>query len=639
MRNNGRVRKPRDDEQARVARAGWSSGARRRRMWVTVDGGHTREPLRDPRRPDQPPAPAHPSGAYYAGEQGYPAEPRYTGEQDYADERGYPADQGYYAEQGYHDDQRYAGERGYPADQRYGPDQHYPADQRYGPEQHYGAEQHYPAEQHYGGEQHHATGPGHGDDLRAPRPDRDEPADTESPTTRGETSMPRKLTVTRVAAWRSRQLTGQGIRAFQRAAEADGADRSGLTALTYATMLNYANDAAIAVALANTLFFSAATAESKTKVALYLLITVAPFALVAPVIGPLLDRLQKGRRLALAASFVGRGLLALVMAFHFNDWGLYPAALGVMVLSKSFTVLRAAVTPRVLPEAITLVTTNSRLTTFGLVAGGVFGAAAAGFVKLTGSQGALVYTAALCVLGTWLCMRIPRWVEDTEGEVPASVSSAQRGLAGGAKRQPMGRRVVVSLWANCAIRVLTGFLMLFVAFVVKAQTEQEPTRQLVLLGIVGAAAGVGSFVGNGAGSRLDFARSDALVFGCVGASALGAAAVAVLPGIAVAAICALIASTASALAKVCLDAVIQRDLPDRSRASAFGRSETLLQLAWVFGGALGVLLPPVYWIGFTSVTVAVLLTGGQAVLISRGSSLLPWIRHREQPVLRHQADS
>jgi len=597
-------------------------------MWVTVDGGHTREPLRDPRRPDQPPEPAQPGNGYYADEQGYPAEQRYGSEHRYVGEPSYGNEPGYVGEQRYANEQSYLGEQHYRSEQGYGDERRYKSEQRYVDEQHH------TGEPSYGNDQYYA------DDQRAAPPDRDEPPETESPTTRhGESSMPRKLTVTRVAAWRSRQLTGQGIRAFQRAAEADGADRSGLTALTYATMLNYANDAAIAVALANTLFFSAATAESKTKVALYLLITVAPFALVAPVIGPLLDRMQKGRRLALAASFVGRGLLALVMAFHFNDWGLYPAALGVMVLSKSFTVLRAAVTPRVLPEAITLVTTNSRLTTFGLVAGGVFGAAAAGFVKLTGSQGALVYTAALCVLGAWLCLRIPRWVEDTEGEVPASVSSAQRGVPGGAKRQPMGRRVVVSLWANCAIRVLTGFLMLFVAFVVKAQTEQEPTRQLVLLGIVGAAAGVGSFVGNGVGARQDFARSDALVFGCVGASALGAAAVAVLPGITVAAICALIASTASALAKVCLDAVIQRDLPDRSRASAFGRSETLLQLAWVFGGALGVLLPPVYWIGFTSITVAVLLTGGQAVLISRGSSLLPWIRHREQPVIRHQADS
>ena len=83
---------------------------------------------------------------------------------------------------------------------------------------------------------------------------------------------PRKLTVTRVAAFRSRELTTRGVQIFQRAATADGADRSGLTALTYAVMGNYAVDAALAVALANTLFFAAATAESTTKVLLYLLI-------------------------------------------------------------------------------------------------------------------------------------------------------------------------------------------------------------------------------------------------------------------------------------------------------------------------------------------------------------------------------
>src|ERR1044072_1801651 len=119
-------------------------------------------------------------------------------------------------------------------------------------------------------------------------------------------------------------------------------------------MMSYAVDAAVAVALANTLFFAAATAQSKTNVALYLAITVAPFAVVAPVIGPLLDRLQRGRRGALAAPFFGRGVLAMVMAYEYDTWLLYPAALGVMVLSKSFVVLKAAVTPRVVPSAITL---------------------------------------------------------------------------------------------------------------------------------------------------------------------------------------------------------------------------------------------------------------------------------------------
>jgi len=227
-------------------------------------------------------------------------------------------------------------------------------------------------------------------------------------------------------------------------------------------------------------------------------------------------------------------------------------------------------------------------------------------------------------LGTWLCLRIPRWVEVTEGEVPASL----RDRPAGPRRNPMGRRVVVALWANGSIRVLTGFLMLFVAFVVKAQTEQDPSRQVILLGMIGAAAGAGSIAGNVVGSKQRFDRPDIVLFSCVGVGVLGAVVVAVLPGVPTAAGCALAAATASALAKVCLDAVIQRDLPERSRASAFGRSETVLQLAWVFGGALGVLLPPVFWIGFASVTAVVALGGAQAMLVERGGSLIPWFRHR-----------
>ena len=100
-------------------------------------------------------------------------------------------------------------------------------------------------------------------------------------------------------------------------------------------------------------------------------------------------------------------------------------------------------------------------------------------------------------------------------------------------------------------------------------------------------------------------------------------------GLTTAAVAALVAATTSALLKVCLDAVVQRDVPEASRASAFGRSETILQLSWVFGGALGVLLPPTWWIGFTVIAVVVALGTVQTVLISRGSSMLPRRRSSE----------
>ncbi|SDO85463.1 MFS transporter [Lentzea jiangxiensis] len=425
---------------------------------------------------------------------------------------------------------------------------------------------------------------------------------------------PRKLTVTRVAWFRSKQLSQQAVAAFRRAARADGAGKSGMTSVTYAVMMNYAADAAMAVALANTLFFSAASAESKTKVALYLLITVAPFALIAPVIGPLLDRVQRGRRLALASSCVLRIGLSVVMALNFDNWLLYPAALGSMVLSKSFTVLKSAITPRVLPREITLSKTNARMTVFGLASGAVFGALAAGFANLFGSPGALWFTAVLCAVNAWLCMKIPSWVEVTEGEVPATLTSRPA-------KQRISRHVAVSLWGNGSIRMLTGFLTLFAAFVVRAQTEGDAVRQLLLLGVIAGAAGAGSFLGNAIGARQHFGKPDEVVIACVATALAATIAAAALPGLVTAAIVGLLGATASSLAKISLDAVIQDDLPEESRASAFGRSETILQLAWVFGGALGVLLPATFWIGFTVLSVLLALGLAQTWMYRNGTSL------------------
>ncbi|GHF43602.1 MFS family permease [Amycolatopsis bartoniae] len=436
--------------------------------------------------------------------------------------------------------------------------------------------------------------------------------------------IPKKITVTRVAALRSRELGGRAVGAFQRAAKADGADKSGLTALMYAVMLNYASDAAMAVALANTLFFAATSGESKGKVALYLLITIAPFALVAPVIGPALDRIQRGRRLAMCVSSLGQGLMAAIMALHFDDWGLYPAALGMMVLSKSFTVLKSAVTPRVVPRGVTLSKTNARLTVFGLAAGGVFGAVASGVNSMLGSAGALWFTALICVAAAVQSMRIPSWVEATAGEVPTSLTARP----GRKKRQPLGQDVVVALWGNGTVRVLTGFLMMFAAFAVKAHAEaggQSPFTQLLLLGIIGAAAGVGGFVGNALGSRLQFGHPTQVVLGSVAATLASTVLAAVFAGIATAAVVGLVGSTASALAKISLDAAIQADLPEESRASAFGRSETVLQLAWCFGGAVGLLLPPTYWVGFLVVSALLAIGGTQTFLVRRGSTLLPFL--------------
>ncbi|MFE6863398.1 MFS transporter [Nocardia sp. NPDC057668] len=490
----------------------------------------------------------------------------------------------------------------------------------------------------------------------------------------------------RAAVERGERLTRRGVEMVQRAARADGAYESGLTALMRATVANFATDAAIAVALANTLFFASPATQSRVNVALYLLMTVAPFAVIAPVIGPLLDRLQHGRRIALAATFGLRVLVAVGLIFSLNSWALYPLALGSMVLSKSFSVLKSAVTPRVLPPGIDLVRTNSRLTVFGLVGGSIVAggiAAAAAFVFH--STGALVVAALLAAAGAYLSLRIPPWVEVTEGEVPATLGYRDSGgdapgrpnpaavatapgsagpVASGATdptaatssgaavatapgspagsgaadpaaqaeqrparprlraRQPLGRTVIAGLWANCAIRVLTGFLTFYIAFVAKS-SDESALRQALMLAAAGAAAGVGNFGGNFTGARLRLGRPAAIILSCTGACLAITIVAAIQNGLVGAVLATLVASASTALAKVSLDASIQDDLPPESIASGFGRTETVLQLAWVLGGALGVLLPTVYRTGFTVVAVIIGVALLQSALSYRGLSLLP----------------
>ncbi|UXA12742.1 MFS transporter [Mycobacterium sp. SMC-8] len=466
-----------------------------------------------------------------------------------------------------------------------------------------------------------------------------------------------KVTVTRVAAQRSREMGSKMYGLVHRAATADGADKSGLTALTWPVVANFAVDAAMAVALANTLFFAAASGESKSRVALYLLITIAPFAVIAPLIGPALDRLQHGRRVALAASFALRTVLAVVLIANFDSatgsfpsWVLYPCALGMMVLSKSFSVLRSAVTPRVLPPSIDLVRVNSRLTTFGLlggtlVGGGIAAAAEWGF-QLFQMPGALYIVVAVTIGGAVLSMRIPKWVEVTEGEVPATLSyhgqtdhtdPLRRPPHGGGvtrARQPLGRNIITSLWGNCTIKVMVGFLFLYPAFVAKAH-DAGGWEQLRILGMIGAAAAVGNFAGNFTAARLKVGHPARLVVRCAVAVTAAALVTALTGNLLVAAVATLITSGCSAIAKASLDASLQDDLPEESRASAFGRSESLLQLAWVAGGATGVLIYTDLYAGFTTITAILILGLAQTVLSYRGESLVPGFGGN-RPVLAEQ---
>ncbi|CAN5121840.1 hypothetical protein BH20ACT5_BH20ACT5_09390 [soil metagenome] len=412
-----------------------------------------------------------------------------------------------------------------------------------------------------------------------------------------EIKVPGKITVTRVAAARTRQLTTSTVRRINAASRADGAGESGLTGLIWTHALNMAGDALIVISLAGTLFFAAASSEQRGNVALYLLVTVAPFAVVAPIIGPVLDRLQRGRRLCIAGTMIGRALLAVIMAANFDNFGLYPAAFGVLVLSKAYIVLKGAVVPRVLPGEMTLVTANSRLSVFGLLTGGLAALVGTGVVRLLGFDWELGLAASVFVATAVLAMRLPDHVDHSEGELPASVLTAGRtGALTPRGRRSLGPHVVTALRATAALRGLAGFLTIFLPFLVQG-TIEGVDGTLVLAGVVGA-AGLGSFIGTTIGSRARLSNPDILVLVSTGIAAIACVVTAFAFSTAAMVVVALVAAITNALGKHALDAIIQREVPESLRSSAFARSETLLQLTWVLGGTVAILLPLVGWIAF-----------------------------------------
>jgi hypothetical protein len=131
-----------------------------------------------------------------------------------------------------------------------------------------------------------------------------------------------------------------------RSAIADLLDqRSPFGRLALAQVMNSGADTMFAVSLAGSLFFSISPTAAKDKVLLYLLLTMAPFAVVAPLLGPLIDRSRGARRGMVMASAFGRALLCPFLAVDVHSLLLFPEAFTMLVLSKTFLITKGALVP------------------------------------------------------------------------------------------------------------------------------------------------------------------------------------------------------------------------------------------------------------------------------------------------------
>ena len=334
-------------------------------------------------------------------------------------------------------------------------------------------------------------------------------------------------------------------------------------------------DTLVAVALAGSIFFSATLADARPKVLLYLAITMVPFAVVAPVMGPALDRTKGGRRLMVALFALGRALLCLFMANHLDSLLFYPAAFGTLALSKGYLVAKSALVPAVVSDETELVEANSRLALIGVLAGVLLGPVGAGLQTLTEASWVLRLAAMINLVSVAVAFRIPRAAKAAPPVAP--IEQAELHAAS----------IRLAATAMTVLRAAVGFLTFLAAFELK-RSHARPW----LFGVVIGAGAFGGFLGAVIAPRLRRSvREETILVGALlvpavvaifGAKAFGHTAIGVVA-------CA-VAVGASA-GRLAFDSLVQRDAPEAARGRTFARFETRFQLAWVGGAFIPAAIP------------------------------------------------
>ena len=339
----------------------------------------------------------------------------------------------------------------------------------------------------------------------------------------------------------------------------------------------------------------------RSAVLRYLIISFAPFVVVAPLIGPTIDRIPGGRRMVVQITAVVRAVLYVLMAFHTDDILLYPLVFVALVMQKMYAVSKSALVHSVVRSHDELVEANSKLSLIS----GLVGALAIGPLLAIGhfSAGvALAFGVAFFAVATMSARRLPR----------AAIASKPAEAAERHELRSAG--IVLASAAMVSIRGVIGFLTFHLLFWIREDYG------LAQFGLAAGASTLGSMTGNIVAPRVRRALREEVMLTIALAIIAGAGiAAAVTGGLIAAVVVAFLANFSAAIGRLAFDSIVQRDAPDANQGRAFARYETRFQLAWVLAA-----LPPVFFtmpgqVGFVvvgalgSFAAATYLIGSRAV--------------------------
>lgn len=371
-----------------------------------------------------------------------------------------------------------------------------------------------------------------------------------------------------------------------------------------------AGDTAVAMALAGTLFFSVPSTQARENVALYLLITLAPFALLGPFLGAVFERFPGAYRGGLIVSSSLRAVVAIVMAVWLDSLFLFPLAFALLVLSRFHGISRSSVVPLVLEDARGLIAGNAELARIGVLASAVIIPFALLGVGFGHPSVTLVLAAFIYVWSALSARGLPVLRADR----PDRLTRKER------RAITTPREVRLARFATAGVRFLNGFLLLLVAFAFR----KEDAGFLDFSALLGA-AGFGFFIAAFVTPLLDrYISEEPMVVTGLAIEAGAAFIAAQVFGLPAAAALAAAAGFAWGTAKFGFDGLLQSTVPEHARGRAFTNAETFFQAAWVVGALIPVL--PVIPVGFGLTVAGLSALFIQVVYVS--AVLVPVARHR-----------
>lgn len=332
----------------------------------------------------------------------------------------------------------------------------------------------------------------------------------------------------------------------------------------------------MAMALAGTLFFAVPSTEARENVALYLLLTLAPFAVLGPLLGGVYERFPAAYRGGLVLSSLLRIAVAVAMMVFTGSVILFPLAFGLLVFSRFHGISRSSVLPVIVDDPLELVSANAELARLGVFGSAIVLPVGAVAIWLDMHWLALIFAAGAFLWSAVAAHGLPP-IDVDDFVAPERRHKRERIVA--------PRPVRLTRFATAAVRFLNGFLLLLVAFAFR-----DADASFLDFGALLGAAGLGFLLAAFLTPVLERKISEEPMVVTGLAVEAGAAFIAAqVFGLPAAAALAAAAGLAWGTAKFGFDGLLQATMPVEARGRAFINSETMFQIAWVLGALIPVL--------------------------------------------------